>query len=363
MSVPLAMHMANELLNLPVAIVTLVLGAAAIWLAAAIARRRMDPQRLPLMGVIGAFVFAAQMINFTLPGMPGTSGHLGGGVLLAILLGPAAAILTMASILIIQCLIFQDGGLLALGCNIINMGVVPCVLGWWLYRALLGRGERVAAWRQYLVAWGACVVGVTAGAALVPIQAFLAGRLTIPVTHFLGVMVGVHLLIGAIEGAITFAVIAYLRQVHPTSLGLQRPAGGQKLGRAAVIVSLLATALLLGGVISWFASAHPDGLEWSYLEHKYGRTAGAVEPPSKAAAAVDDLQARYSPMPDYSARSAPLGSVAEEAQEDAEEEAWPNVSGWGSVAGLVGTLITLLAVYFVSAGLRRKKAPSQQPEG
>ena len=94
------------------------------------------------MGVMGAFVFAAQMINFTLPGMPGTSGHLGGGVLLAILLGPAAGIVTMAAILIVQCLLFQDGGLLALGCNIINMGVIPCLLGWGLYRAVLGRRPR-----------------------------------------------------------------------------------------------------------------------------------------------------------------------------------------------------------------------------
>ena len=215
MTSPMAMHMANELLNLPVAIVTLLLGDAAIAVAAAVARKTADAQKLPLMGVMGAFVFAAQMINFTLPGMPGTSGHLGGGVLLAILLGPAAAILTMASILIVQCLIFQDGGLLALGCNIINMGVVPCLLGWWLYRVLIGWGDRVAAWRQYLVAWLACVVGVTIGAALVPIEALLAGRLVIPVAHFLGVMVGVHVLIGAVEGAITFAVIAYLRQVRP----------------------------------------------------------------------------------------------------------------------------------------------------
>ena len=97
-----ALHMANELLDVPVAMATLALGAVAIALAAAVARRQVSAEMLPLMGVMGAFVFAAQMINFTLPGMPGTSGHLGGGVLLAILLGPAGGILTMASILIIQ---------------------------------------------------------------------------------------------------------------------------------------------------------------------------------------------------------------------------------------------------------------------
>ena len=139
---PLAMHMANELLSLPVAGVTLALGAAVVALAAARAKSSLDPRRLPLMGVMGAFVFAAQMINFTLPGMPGTSGHLGGGVLLAILLGPAAALVTMAAILIVQCLLFQDGGLLALGCNFLNMGVAPCLAGWAISRMVAGRSGR-----------------------------------------------------------------------------------------------------------------------------------------------------------------------------------------------------------------------------
>ena len=111
MMIPLlAMHMANELLSVPVAIITLAFAAAVVTVAARIAGRARGDNRLPLMGVMGAFVFAAQMINFTLPGMPGTSGHLGGGVLLAILMGPAAGIVTMAAILIVQCLVFQDGG-------------------------------------------------------------------------------------------------------------------------------------------------------------------------------------------------------------------------------------------------------------
>ena len=102
----LAMHMANELLSIPVAAATLALAAVIVAVAAAVAGRTLSPERLPLMGVMGAFVFAAQMINFSLPGMPGTSGHLGGGVLLAIVLGPAAGIVTMAAILIVQCLLF-----------------------------------------------------------------------------------------------------------------------------------------------------------------------------------------------------------------------------------------------------------------
>ncbi len=151
--------MANELLSVPVAGLTLALAAALVAIAAHRVRRATADDRLPLMGVMGAFVFAAQMINFTLPGMPGTSGHLGGGVLLAILLGPAAGIVTMTAILIVQCLLFQDGGLLALGCNILNMGVVPCLVGRGLYGLLLGPAAKAplgaSTWpRGRPVSWG-----------------------------------------------------------------------------------------------------------------------------------------------------------------------------------------------------------------
>jgi len=228
----LAMHMANELLSVPVAAVTLALMAALVAVAARRARRATTDDRLPLMGVMGAFVFAAQMINFTLPGMPGTSGHLGGGVLLAILLGPSAAIVTMTAILIVQCLLFQDGGLLALGCNVINMAVVPCLIGSGLYRLLLGSPARAAAWRQYLAAWLACVAGVAAGAAMVPVEAALSGVLQVPLGHFLGVMIGVHLIIGLCEGAVTFAAVAYLRRVRPELMGLD-PTDSSVSARAA----------------------------------------------------------------------------------------------------------------------------------
>ena len=358
MTALLAMHMANELLDLPVAAGTILLATGAVALAARRARKTLNPEKLPLMGVLGAFVFAAQMVNFTLPGMPGTSGHLGGGVLLAIVLGPAAAIVTMTSILIVQCLIFQDGGLLALGCNIINLGVVPCVLGGYVYRLLAGAGGRASAWRRYLGAWAAALVGVTAGAMLVPIQTAIAGRMTIPVTHFLAVMVGVHLVIGAVEGAITFAVIAYLQRVRPAALNLgPGPTGRDRLSRKAVALSLVITAMLLGGVVSWFASPHPDGLEWSYREHRYGQAPRAVKPPVKAAADADEFQAKHSLMTDYTRRSAAPGKVSPEGgDEDAAQERWPNVDGWGSLAGVLGTALTLLIVYGAAVLLRRRGA-------
>ena len=354
----LAMHMANELLSIPVAAITLIVSAVVVALSARRSSLSLVGDKAPLMGVIGAFVFAAQMINFTLPGMPGTSGHLGGGVLLAILLGPAAAIVTMAGILIVQCLLFQDGGLLALGCNIINMGIVPCLLGWGVYRLLIGKDFSPPSWRQYLSAWAGCTVGVAGGAAMVPFQATLSGVLRIPTGDFLAVMIGVHLLIGFIEGAITFAVIAYLRQVRPSTLGLSAPQSADRLSRKAVLASILATAILLGGVVSWFASTHSDGLEWSYLERPYSGKAGAtVENTSPSVAAVDSWQGRWSLMSDYTRRAAPLGQELRETEKSITETAasWPNLDGWSSLAGILGTVVTLAVVYGASAVIRRRR--------
>jgi len=351
----LSMHMANELLSLPVAAVTLLGAAAAVAVAARWSAKSLGTDRMPLMGVMGAFVFAAQMVNFSLPLMPGTSGHLGGGVLLAILLGPAAAIVTMTAILIVQCLLFQDGGLLALGCNIINMGIVPCLLGWAVYRIVLGNIKSAPPWRQYIGAWAACVIGVAAGAAMVPIQAGVSGVLRIPLGQFLAVMVGVHLLIGLVEGAVTFAVLAYLRRVSPLLVGLGATQAVGRLGRGAVLASVAFTALLLAGVVSWFASASPDGLEWSYRARSYGLSGRAVAPPSGAVAAVEGWQARWSLMTGYTRRPAALGQTpADAGGQDAPAETWPNVDGWGSLAGLLGTLATLGAVYLLAVLVRRR---------
>jgi cobalt/nickel transport system permease protein len=354
----LAMHMANELLSIPTVGVTLLFAALAVTFASLRARKTIDAEKFPLMGVLGAFIFAAQMINFTLPGMPGTSGHLGGGVLLAILLGPSAAILTMTSILIVQCLLFQDGGLLALGCNVINMGIIPALAGWGVYRLILGRVARAPAWRQYVAAWAACLVGVTAGASLVPVEAGFSGVLKIRVTDFLAIMVGVHLLIAFVEGLITFAVVAFLRQARPALFGLEATSsagavGLRGLSRGAVIASLAATALLLAGVVSWFASTQPDGLEWSYLHRAYGSSGKAVENSAPAVAAVDAWQSRWSLMTDYDVRPAPLGAVpSENAKAVAQERAV--AKPWMSLAGILGTAVTLGLVYASAVFLRRR---------
>lgn len=136
------MHMADALLSPAVGGTMAAVSAAAIGLSVKkISGDRLDEKKIPMMGVMGAFVFAAQMINFTIPGT-GSSGHIGGGILLAAVLGPYPALLTITAVLIIQCLLFADGGLLALGCNIFNMGVCACLIGWPLiYRTILRRGN------------------------------------------------------------------------------------------------------------------------------------------------------------------------------------------------------------------------------
>ena len=206
------MHMANELLSVPVAAGTLAIAAAGLSIICRKARQLITQDKIALMGIMGAFVFAAQMVNFQLPAMPGTSGHMIGAVLLAIILGPHAAAIVISSVVIIQCLIFQDGGLLALGCNIINMALVPAYLGYYLYRAFTA--GPFSNLRTYIATLLACVVALEIGAILVVIQAMLSGVLMVPFATFLITMLGVHFLVGLMEGCITVAVLGYIQQVR-----------------------------------------------------------------------------------------------------------------------------------------------------
>ncbi len=339
---PLAMHMANELLNPPMAIALSMVAAGFLIFASWRTNRAFDPARVPLMGVMGAFVFAAQMINF--PILPGTSGHLGGGVLLAVLLGPHAATLVMASILIMQCLVFQDGGILALGANIINLGIIPCYLGYTIFRLFAGTQPGPA--RLYVSVFAAALFGMVAGAAFVPFQVAWSDRLIVPLSEFLVAMVGLHLLVGLGEAIITFLVIGYLGTVRPDTLGtggerLRAAHGG--LTRTAVIASLLGIALLLGGVASWYASGAPDALEQLAGADEDGGAIYVQPNDSPSIARVDALQERTAPAPDY------------------------QVPGLGeklgtSVSGVGGALATLAVVWLIGVLLkRRSKGATQSP--
>lgn len=217
------MHMSDALVSPEVAATA---GVASLLLLGAavrkVTRQRRDDERLvPLMGVTGAFVFAAQMINFTIPGT-GSSGHLIGGILLAALLGPWAALLTLASVLILQCLLFADGGLLALGCNLFNMAVLSCLVAYPLiYKPIAGSDPSP---RRILTASLATGIGaLELGAGAVVLETELSGITALPAGRFLLLMLPIHLLIGIGEGLGTAAVLTAVRRYRPELLRRERP--------------------------------------------------------------------------------------------------------------------------------------------
>ncbi len=212
------MHMADALISPAV--------GAAMWGATGVVvaysarhvRSDLDESKIPLMGVAGAFVFAAQMVNFAIPGT-GSSGHLGGALLLAILLGPEAAFLVMASILAVQALFFADGGLLALGCNIFNLGFFPAFVAYPLvYRKIVGDGPDLRAGRVFAGALLAAVVGLQLGALAVVLETTASGVSDLPFSTFLLLMQPIHLVIGVVEGLVTAVVVLFVYSAQPELL-------------------------------------------------------------------------------------------------------------------------------------------------
>jgi cobalt/nickel transport system permease protein len=338
------MHMANELLSVPVATGTFAMAGIGLSMVCHRVKRVVTTEQLGLMGILGAFIFSAQMINLPLPGLPGTSGHLIGAVLLAVLLGPHAGALVISSIVMVQCLIFQDGGLLALGCNIINMALVPSYLGYALYRLLLNQSPK--AWRFHAAVMTSALVTVLAGAILVPAQTALSGVLTVPFRTFALTMLGVHLVIGLMEGMITVAVLKYLTQIKPDILS--RTQTSSPAGRSRrLVVTLAVGTLLLSAVISLFASDRPDGLEWSYAARPDQPDFESIIQAHEQAGTVQALQARYTPLPDYAKRPASSGPALTGDMAAA--------SGWTSFAGVTGSLITMVVVWGTALCLRRKE--------
>jgi cobalt/nickel transport system permease protein len=284
------------------------------------------------------------MINFTIPGT-GSSGHLGGGMILAILLGPHAAFLTMGSILTIQALFFADGGLLALGCNIFNLGFFPCFVAYPLvYRKVLG--DRPTPTRIVIGSVLACLVGLELGALGVVFETVFSGLSDLPVAGFVLLMLPIHLAIGLVEGVVTASVVTFVWRARPEILEWTTVPGP---GRAfssirTVLAVLLLVALGTGGGLSWFASTHPDGLEWSLF-----RATGKEElpvPGNGLHAALGHLQQETAVLPDYGFKE-PDGGASP------EEETWPAVNAGTSVSGLVGMALTIGLVALIGLGLKR----------
>ena len=336
------MHMANELLSPVVAGTTCAAAAAAIAYICRKAKHLASSRVLPLMGVPGAFVFAAQMVNFPLPLMPGTSGHLVGAVLLAIILGPYAAVIVMSSVVIVQCLIFQDGGIIALGCNLINMAILPPIIGSFIYGLCKDRTS------TYISSIIACTLTLTLSSSFVAIEAAASGVLVIPFTTFLITLLIVHAVIGVIEGVITAAVLLYIRQVRPDVIK-NNADGSAKLSTAVFCVTILIATLIIGTWISHYASDKPDGLEWSYAERPdQPEFAPAISNDNAIIAKADDLQDRISIFPDYTIRSAQISSAS-------------RAKAWQSFAAVIGSIMTMALVYLLSRIAGKRKTDSHAP--
>ncbi|MGB8984242.1 MAG: energy-coupling factor ABC transporter permease [Anaerolineales bacterium] len=246
---PAPLHIPDGFLTLTVSMICWVI--TALTLSAAISRsnRSLGERQIPLMGIMAAFIFAAQMINFPVPG--GTSGHLLGGVLAAIALGPWTGMLVMTAVIAVQALLFQDGGLLVMGANILNMGLVTAAIGYGLYRASAGWNRTLKLTVVGIAAW----LSVMAGALLTALQLWLSGTSQLQIV--IPAMLGVHALIGIGEALITVAALTFILQTRPDLLG-EDSASAQGSRGWVVAGTLVSLAVVL---LSPLASADPDGLE------------------------------------------------------------------------------------------------------
>lgn len=348
------MHMADALISPAIGGTVWAATAGLTVYSARKLKQEIDDRRVPLMGVLGAFVFSAQMINFTIPAT-GSSGHLGGGMILTILLGPHAAFLVMASILTVQALFFADGGLLALGCNIFNLGFFPCFVAYPLiYKPIAG--DRPTEGRIFAGAVASAVLGLQMGAFGVVLETYFSGLTALPFGTFVVLMQPIHLAIGIVEGVVTALVVIFVWKARSEIVEIAGPSQAVAAGSLrGLLAGLLALALITGGALSWFASAYPDGLEWAMF-----RTAGKEEleaPESGVHSALAQLQRWTAFLPDYGftveeAQTASKEGPKQDAAKPSPAESWPAVSAGTSVAGVVGSGITLAVAGLIGFGLK-----------
>jgi cobalt/nickel transport system permease protein len=343
------MHMADALISPAVGGAMWAATAGLTAYSARQLKKEMDERKIPLMGVLGALVFAAQMINFTIPGT-GSSGHFVGGLLLAILLGPHAAFLTMASILTIQALFFADGGLLALGCNIFNMGFFPCFVAFpFIYKKIAANSpghKRIIA-----AAMVASIIALQLGAAGVVIETVFSGISELPFRTFLLLMLPIHLAIGLVEGFITASLVGFIRETRPEVLEMATsPARNKEFSIKPLLITLVVIAIFTGGLLSWFASAKPEGLEWSIA-----RISGNKElenPESGIHSLLSGLQEKIAILPGYDFRKQKGEQSTDSEGEKGQADVWPSVSAGTSVSGLLGGAMSLALAGLIGFGIK-----------
>lgn len=356
------MHMADALLAPAVAGTMYAASAVAAGFSVRSLKKEekitLEPtaKKLPTMAVMSALVFAGQMINYTIPGT-GSSGHLCGGLMLTALLGPAAGFLSMMAVLMIQCLFFADGGLMAYGANCWNMAFYGCFVGYYLiYRPIMtgslfaGRGENSAnRLRIVLSSVLGCVLTLQLGALSVVLETSLSGITELPFGAFIALMQPIHLAIGLVEGLITAAVLLFVYESRPELLKDVRVGGtvANKRDFKTTLVILAVAAAIVGGGLSLLASGNPDGLEWSLFgnaEEGYSENMGLDEEDYGVSSAAADtaaaIQEKTAFLPDYAFAS--------------DEE---NAVGT-TVSGLVGSAMVaaLAGAVCLAGGFFRKKA-------
>jgi cobalt/nickel transport system permease protein len=307
---PVPLHIPDGFLSLVISLIFWALTIIMVSIAISKTNKSLGEKQVPLMGIMAAFIFAAQMLNFPVAG--GTSGHFLGGALAAIVLGPWAGILVMTAVIALQALLFQDGGLLVMGANIFNMGLLTVMIGFGLYRSVIGRSKGTRLAVAGIGAW----LAVVASALITALQLWLSGTTTLQIV--VPAMLGVHVLIGIGEAIITVAALSFIEQTRPDLLNEKSTSakGGRGWIYAGIVVSLLAVML------SPLASADPDGLE------RVAEDVGFLDFGQSAA---------YKILPDYTVPF--LG-----------ETALSTV-----VAGGVGVLVLLGLMVVIGGMLRRKK--------
>jgi len=303
---PVPMHIPDGFLSLAVSSICWAITAIIIGLAISKTNKSLGERQIPLMGVMAAFIFAAQMINFPVAG--GTSGHLLGGALAAIVLGPWAGMLVMTAVIAVQALLFQDGGLVVMGANILNMGLVTVAVGYGLYRSTLNRSKNFKLTVAGIASW----LSVMTGALLTSLQLWLSGTSDLQIV--IPAMLGVHALIGLGESLITVAALSFIFQTRPDLLGDESESA--KGSRGWIFVGALVALLVVS--LSPLASSDPDGL-------------------NRVAADLGFLQSAQSgrgPLAGYSVSLFENGSLSRIA------------------AGLIGLIVVAVVILLISRGLK-----------
>ncbi len=292
-------------------------------------------KKIPTMGVMGAFVFATQMVNFTIPGT-GSSGHLCGGLLLSSILGSYAGFLSMIGVLLIQCLFFADGGLLALGGNVWNMAFYGCFIGSLIWKLIMknGMSKRKIVISSIL----GSILTLQMGAFSVTLETLLSGVTELPFGTFLLAMQPIHLAIGLVEGLITAAVLCFVYEARPEMLwnATNKADKESRFSYKKTITILALLFVIIGGGVSLLASTNPDGLEWS-IEKITGDT--EVEAREETIYETSqEIQETTSFLPDYTFK-------------DTESVIGTSVSG---IVGCGITVVFLVVLGYVIK-LKRKK--------